>query len=141
MANIVVMAVSMIARLTGQIAVVEADALAWLPETPFEAIYEQTCLCALYPDHWRAYGDQLHRWLKPGGKLVVVDYHCPHRGHPLRYLLRPVLRALEPDALDLWANELDRWLPGGLGSTHICKKTFFGGLYQMLAIAVPKQSE
>ena len=30
-------------------AVVEADALAWQPDRPFDAIYEQTCLCALYP--------------------------------------------------------------------------------------------
>jgi ubiquinone/menaquinone biosynthesis C-methylase UbiE len=81
------------------------------------------------------------RVLKPGGKLVVVDYHCPHRAHPLRYLLRPVLRALEPDAMDLWTNEIDEWLPSGLGSPDICKKTFFGGLYQMLVINVPKQEE
>src|SRR5512141_2002635 len=44
-------------------AVVEADALAWQPDKPFDAIYEQTSLCALYPDQWRAYADQLHRWL------------------------------------------------------------------------------
>jgi protein-L-isoaspartate O-methyltransferase len=29
---------------------VEADALAWRPDQRFDAIYEQTCLCALYPD-------------------------------------------------------------------------------------------
>jgi methyl halide transferase len=45
---------------------VEADALAWQPDRPFDAVYEQTCLCALYPDQWRAYADQLHRWLAPG---------------------------------------------------------------------------
>lgn len=52
--------------------VVEADALAWQPEKPFDAIYEQTCLCALYPDQWRAYADQLHRWLAPSGKLLAL---------------------------------------------------------------------
>jgi len=52
--------------------VVEADALAWQPEKPFDAIYEQTCLCALYPDQWRDYADQLHRWLKPGGNLFAL---------------------------------------------------------------------
>ena len=52
--------------------VVEADALAWQPDRPFDAIYEQTCLCALYPDQWRAYADQLHRWLKPSGKLFAL---------------------------------------------------------------------
>lgn len=51
---------------------VEADALAWQPDKPFDAIYEQTCLCALYPDQWRDYADQLHRWFAPGGKLYAL---------------------------------------------------------------------
>ncbi len=51
---------------------VEADALAWRPERPFDAVYEQTCLCALYPDHWRDYADQLHRWIAPGGFLYAL---------------------------------------------------------------------
>ena len=51
---------------------VEADALAWQPERAFEAIYEQTCLCALYPDQWRDYADQLHRWLAPDGTLYAL---------------------------------------------------------------------
>jgi len=51
---------------------VQADALTWMPDRPFDAIYEQTCLCALYPDQWREYADQLHRWLAPGGKLFAL---------------------------------------------------------------------
>jgi methyl halide transferase len=51
---------------------VQADALTWLPDRPFEAVYEQTCLCALHPDTWRAYADQLHRWIAPGGKLFAL---------------------------------------------------------------------
>ena len=41
-----------------QARLVEADALVWQPERAFDAIYEQTCLCALYPDQrcsWSAY--------------------------------------------------------------------------------------
>lgn len=52
--------------------VVEADALEWRPGRPFDAIYEQTCLCALYPDQWRAYADQLHAWLAPDGRLYAL---------------------------------------------------------------------
>ena len=55
-----------------QAELVEADALAWRPQRAFDAIYEQTCLCALYPDQWRDYADQLHRWLTPGGKLFAL---------------------------------------------------------------------
>jgi SAM-dependent methyltransferase len=51
---------------------VEADALGWRPERAFDAVYEQTCLCALYPDQWRDYADQLHRWLAPGGTLYAL---------------------------------------------------------------------
>ena len=49
--------------------VVRADALSYQPEAPFDAIYEQTCLCAIHPDHWQTYAAQLHRWLKPGGQV------------------------------------------------------------------------
>lgn len=52
--------------------VVQADALQWQPPEPFDAVYEQTCLCALYPDHWVAYANQVHRWLKPGGRLFAL---------------------------------------------------------------------
>ncbi len=55
----------------------EADALAWQPDRPYDAIYEQTCLCALYPDQWRAYADQLHRWLKPAGLLFALFMQFP----------------------------------------------------------------
>ena len=51
---------------------VQADVLAWQPDRPFDAVYEQTCLCALYPDQWRDYADQLHRWLAPGGRLYAL---------------------------------------------------------------------
>lgn len=51
---------------------VQADALTWRPDRPFDAVYEQTCLCALYPDLWQAYAEQLHRWIAPGGKLFAL---------------------------------------------------------------------
>lgn len=55
-----------------QAEVVQADVLSWQPGEEFDAIYEQTCLCALHPDHWVAYAAQLHRWLKPGGRLFAL---------------------------------------------------------------------
>ena len=60
--------------------VVEADALAWQPHRAFDAIYEQTCLCALYPDQWRDYADQVHRWLAPGGTLCALFVQLPRPG-------------------------------------------------------------
>jgi 2-polyprenyl-3-methyl-5-hydroxy-6-metoxy-1,4-benzoquinol methylase len=53
-------------------AVVEADVLTWSPRETFDAIYEQTCLCALHPDHWVAYAQRLHTWLRPGGSMFAL---------------------------------------------------------------------
>lgn len=76
------------------------------------------------------------RVLKPGGKLVLVDYHRPVRLHPLRYLFRPVLHKLEPYALDLWNHELSEWFPEGFSPSEVRKETFYGGLYQKVAVVV-----
>jgi len=50
----------------------QADLFAWDPERPFDAIYEQTCLCALPPALWPNYARRLHRWLRPDGSLFVL---------------------------------------------------------------------
>jgi SAM-dependent methyltransferase len=56
--------------------VVQTDVLAWQPPAPFDAVYEQTCWCALHPDHWSAYARQLQRWLRPGGRLLMLAMQC-----------------------------------------------------------------
>jgi len=73
------------------------------------------------------------RVLRPGGKLVVVDYHRPVAWHPLSALMRLVLARLEPYALDLWREGLERWLPG---ETRVVarRSLFCGGLYQLAEI-------
>lgn len=60
--------------------VIEADVLAWRPEAPLDAVYEQTCLCALHPDHWTAYAAQLHAWLRPGGRLLAMFMQVRREG-------------------------------------------------------------
>jgi ubiquinone/menaquinone biosynthesis C-methylase UbiE len=79
---------------------------------------------------------ELMRVVKPGGKIILVDYALPRFWHPLRYLWRPLLARLEPFALDLWRHEITRWLPRiAPGSLH--KTTYFGGLYQKIVITRP----
>ena len=51
---------------------IEADVLQWQPDAPVDAVFEQACLCALYPDHWRHYANQLHAWLRPDGRLLAL---------------------------------------------------------------------
>ena len=52
--------------------VVQADVLTYQPNKPFDAIYEQTCLCALHPDHWVDYARQLQQWLAPQGSIWAL---------------------------------------------------------------------
>lgn len=52
--------------------VVRADVLSYRPAQPFDGIYEQTCLCAIHPDHWFEYAGQLRDWLQPGGTLWLL---------------------------------------------------------------------
>lgn len=52
--------------------IIQADVLTYIPSQPFDAVYEQTCLCALDPDHWTSYAEQLARWIRPGGHLYVL---------------------------------------------------------------------
>ncbi|MBV8469523.1 MAG: methyltransferase domain-containing protein [Burkholderiaceae bacterium] len=49
-----------------------ADVLAWQADVALDLVYEQTCLCALHPDHWQRYAEQLFNWLKPGGRLLAL---------------------------------------------------------------------
>jgi ubiquinone/menaquinone biosynthesis C-methylase UbiE len=76
------------------------------------------------------------RVVKPGGEVVIVDYHRPSRWNPLRLPMAAVLRALEPFALDLWHHQIMEWLPGWVSRGNVRKQTWFGGLYQMLRITV-----
>ena len=74
------------------------------------------------------------RVIKPGGTLVIVDYHRPGRWHPLRYLMLPVFKTLEPFALDLWHREIVDWIPRDLCPHAVTKAVFFGGLYPQVVI-------
>ncbi len=74
------------------------------------------------------------RVVKPGGKLVIVDYHRPSRWHPLWLPMRGILSTLEPFALDLWRNEIVDWFPADIKPAAITKRTSFGGLYQLIEV-------
>jgi SAM-dependent methyltransferase len=61
---------------------VEADVLEWRPQQPFDAVYEQTSLCALEPAQWPCYADQLCAWLRPGGRLFASFMQTGQDGGP-----------------------------------------------------------
>lgn len=74
------------------------------------------------------------RVLKPGGKLMIVDYHKPSVWHPLRYLFQPVLRMLEPFAMDLWNKPVKSWFPEHFVPSSLTQETYFGRLYQKVVV-------
>lgn len=79
---------------------------------------------------------QALRVVKPGGRIVIVDYHRPHRFNPLYWPMFAVLRTLEPYALDLWEREISDWFPSGVRVAAARKQTAFGGLYQLITVTV-----
>jgi SAM-dependent methyltransferase len=52
--------------------VIETDVLTFTPGSLFDAVYEQTCLCALHPDRWVCYSRRLPTWLRAGGRLFAL---------------------------------------------------------------------
>ncbi|HEX7650726.1 MAG TPA: rhodoquinone biosynthesis methyltransferase RquA [Noviherbaspirillum sp.] len=74
------------------------------------------------------------RVVKPGGKIVIVDYHQPSRWNPLGLPLQILLRRLEPYARDLFSNELESFLPEDVKLAGMQKDFFYGGLYQKVVL-------
>jgi SAM-dependent methyltransferase len=102
-----------------------------------DASYDRALVFFLLHEQPRHYRErtlsELCRVVKPGGKIIIVDYALPRWWHPLRYIWRPLLAGLEPFALDLWRDEITEWLPRG-GVAGLRKESFFGGLYQKVVI-------
>ncbi|MBF0162295.1 MAG: class I SAM-dependent methyltransferase [Magnetococcales bacterium] len=73
------------------------------------------------------------RVVRPGGRVIFVDYHRPSLFNPFRYIMTPILRILEPFAQDLWRREIVSWVGEGL-LEGFHKETFFAGLYQKVVL-------
>ncbi len=79
--------------------------------------------------------NEAFRVLAPGGKLVFIDYHRPSLLNPFRYIMYPILKWLEPFAMDMWKNEITDWLLNiKSDSFKMTKETFFAGLYQKVVL-------
>lgn len=62
--------------------VICGDLFEFNPVTAFDAIYEQTCLCAITPEQRTAHEQKLHHWLRPGGMLCALFMQTGAEGGP-----------------------------------------------------------
>lgn len=103
-----------------------------------DASYDQVLLFFLLheqPEHVRRKTlEEAWRVVKPGGRVVIVDYHLPRPWHPLRLLMTGVFRKLEPYAMDLWEHEVQEFMPRHAKPVSLSKETYYGGLYQKLVL-------
>ena len=97
---------------------IQGDVTDWLPETPFDAVYDQTCLCALPPALWPAYERQVRRWVRPGGRLFVLFMQTGGDGGPPFDCPLPTMRTLFTDWT--WPDTLSPRLPHGPNHEQPC---------------------
>lgn len=84
---------------------VEADSLAWRPDAPFDALYEQTFLCAIHPRQRGSYEQMAFEVLKPGGALLALFMQKTETGGPPYGCLMPAMREVFPADRWIWPEE------------------------------------
>ena len=103
-----------------------------------DASFDTACMYFLLheqPEHVRrATIAEAFRVVKPGGKIVLIDYHRPAPWHPMRPLLRGIFHWLEPFAIDLWTHGIEAYFPADIAPASVEKTTYFGGVYQRLVL-------
>lgn len=90
------------------------DVFEYEPE-PFDAIYEQTCLCAIEPEQWQTYEARLHRWLKPGGMLYALFMQTGQEGGPPHHCDMVNMRKLFTTDRWQWLDDMPELVPQNSG--------------------------
>jgi methyl halide transferase len=88
--------------------IVQTNFMEWIADEPFDAIYEQTSLCALSPDNWTAYERKLWGWLKPGGKLFAHFLQTDQPGGPPFHCDMSEMKTLFNTSKWEWPDEVPR---------------------------------
>ena len=94
------------ARLPPGSQAIEADVFDWTPDVPFDAVYDQTCLCALPPELLPRYERRLAAWLRPGGLLFALFMQSGKTDGPPFDCPIPLMRALFADERWSWPDVL-----------------------------------
>jgi methyl halide transferase len=95
-----------------------ADLFAWQPPEPFDAVYDQACLCALPPKLWPDYVARLHGWLRPGGQLFILFMQTGKPDGPPFHCDVAAMRTLFGAARWDWPDTLSAIMshPSGVGA-------------------------
>ncbi len=100
---------------------------------PIDQTFDVVCcyflMHELPDDYKRGVAAALLDSVRPGGKLVFVDYHKPHWAHPLKLITSLVFDTLEPYAKGLWREEIAEFA-GNDARFSWRKETYFGSLFQ-----------
>ncbi len=96
----------------------QANLLTWDPTAPFDAIYDQTCLCALPPAAVPEYVRRLHTWLRPGGRLFVLFMQTGTSGGPPFDCPIPAMRSLFNSRAWQWPETLPQPVVHTAGRTE-----------------------
>ena len=103
-----------------------------------DASYDRALVFFLLHEQPQSYREktisELLRVVKPGGRIVIVDYAGPRWWNPVRYVLGPLLAILEPFAHDLWREDITRFMPAAWSPRDLRRQSFFGGLYQKVVV-------
>ena len=99
---------SLFERLTLTARAEQANLFDWEPDQPFDAIYDQTCLCALPPGLWPGYSRRLHRWLRPDGSLFILFMQSDRPNGPPFHCDVDAMRRLFAAPAWRWSEPLPR---------------------------------
>jgi methyl halide transferase len=83
-----------------------ADLLTWQSPEPFDAIYDQACLCGLPPATWPTYVERLRQWLRDDGRLFILFMQTGSKGGPPFDCSLPAMQNLFFDAIWNWPGQL-----------------------------------
>ena len=110
-------------------ALVRHEDVLYLRGETFDAVCCYFLMHELPDDYKHGVAAVLLDSVRPGGKVVFVDYHKPHWAHPLKIVTSLIFDTLEPYAKGLWRKEIAA-LAGNDARFAWHKETYFGGLYQ-----------
>ncbi len=88
--------------------VVQADIFSLCLANDFDAIYEQTFLCAVHPNQWPDYVRRLGTWLRPGGQVFALFMQSNESGGPPFHCDLNAMRQLFDESKWQWSDSTER---------------------------------